>query len=42
MVIGAFFSDAVTQLLEMISAFNPETDKLQNNLLIDFNWEKGF
>ncbi|MBU4534357.1 MAG: hypothetical protein KKF16_00680 [Euryarchaeota archaeon] len=40
MVIGAFFSDAGTQLLEMISAFNPETDKLQNKLLIDFNWEK--
>ncbi len=40
MVIGAFFSDAGTQLLEMISTFNPDTYKIQNKLLVDFNWEK--
>lgn len=38
MVIGAFFSEMGTHLLEMLSEFNPNPGKVKNDLIIGTNW----
>ena len=40
MVIGAFFSEVGTDLLKYFNAFDNNSDKISNHLLIDKNWSK--
>ncbi|MDW7651121.1 MAG: hypothetical protein SCK29_07080 [Bacillota bacterium] len=40
MVIGAFFSEAGTGLLKMLSAFDPKSCEIRDGLLIDEQWSR--
>lgn len=43
MVIGAFFSEVGTDLLAAITKFDPDTEHIKNDLLVNANWsEKDF
>ena len=41
MVIGAFFSEAGTSLLKMLSSFDPSVCEIRSDLSIDSNWSKS-
>ncbi len=40
MVIGAFFSEVGTELLRLLSGFDPSIDKIRNDLMVADGWSK--